>query len=166
MSCKNSSGTCNSTNKGITFHRFPKDPDIKEKWMNITGRQDWFPTENSRICSVHFTEDDFDVTAKRRNLRKSSIPTLNIWKLCSENLTENQKSTSSHIDLYTPKKKRLLRIIETNKSVIISQRLKIKRLQCKLRRYKKRNLELTHMLKSLENTHLITGDQASSLENN
>ncbi|CAK1581363.1 unnamed protein product [Parnassius mnemosyne] len=87
--CKNSSRTCNSTNKGITFHRFPKDPDIKEKWINLTGRQDWFPTENSRICSIHFHENDFNVTAKRCNLMKSSIPTLNIWKLCSENVSFN-----------------------------------------------------------------------------
>ncbi|CAG4957355.1 unnamed protein product [Parnassius apollo] len=179
---------------GITFHRFPKDPDIKEKWINITGRQDWFPTKNSRICSVHFQEYDFDETAKKRNLMKSSIPTLNIWKLYSKNSTPNIPLTSAvpvtstlpstpsrkrvfllpssnnsenrpSIDIDTPREKKLRRIIETNKYVITRQRLMIKRLQCKTRRYKKINLELKTMLKNLENKRLTTGDKALSLEN-
>ncbi|CAK1581362.1 unnamed protein product [Parnassius mnemosyne] len=84
-----------------------------------------------------------------------------VFPLPSSNHTENQPS----INLDTPRKQKLRRIIETNKGVITSQRLMIKRLQSKTRRYKKINLELKHMLKNLENKRLITGDQAMSLEN-
>ncbi|KAF9824022.1 hypothetical protein SFRURICE_020288 [Spodoptera frugiperda] len=34
------------SSSGISYHRFPKDPEIKGKWIEMTGRQNWFPATN------------------------------------------------------------------------------------------------------------------------
>ncbi|XP_047987790.1 uncharacterized protein LOC125227501 isoform X1 [Leguminivora glycinivorella] len=59
----------------FTYFRFPKDPFQKEKWIDATGRQNWMPVNSSTICSIHFSENDFLITAKGyRYLAKSAIP--------------------------------------------------------------------------------------------
>ncbi|XP_060755369.1 peroxynitrite isomerase THAP4-like isoform X1 [Neoarius graeffei] len=39
---------------GRSFYRFPTDPDKRAKWIAAVNRQDWEPTEYSRLCSDHF----------------------------------------------------------------------------------------------------------------
>ncbi|MCP4488501.1 MAG: THAP domain-containing protein, partial [Gammaproteobacteria bacterium] len=48
------------TPKNITFHTFPlKNPDLLDRWVKNLHRADFVPTKYSRICSLHFTEADF-----------------------------------------------------------------------------------------------------------
>lgn len=35
---------------------------------------------------MHFTDEDFVIKPKRRTLKKSAIPTVNIWKLVTANV--------------------------------------------------------------------------------
>ncbi|XP_063540038.1 THAP domain-containing protein 1 B-like [Cydia strobilella] len=76
--CGKSSKTSKYKTDGITFHRFPKNPAIKSKWIDATYRGElWFPCNTSVICSRHFTADNFhQVTSQRRRLMSSAVPTL------------------------------------------------------------------------------------------
>ncbi|XP_040068616.1 uncharacterized protein LOC120841720 [Ixodes scapularis] len=44
-----------SCNCGVVkFHRFPKDPVLKGRWLSALNRKDFTPTEHTRVCSAHF----------------------------------------------------------------------------------------------------------------
>ncbi|KAM3967851.1 uncharacterized protein ACR2FA_011390 [Aphomia sociella] len=76
--CGKNSKNSNFKAEGITFHRFPRKPDIKEKWIECTKRENWFPSNYSVVCSRHFTEDCFYTMKSRRRLFYTAIPTLNL----------------------------------------------------------------------------------------
>ncbi|CAH0720588.1 unnamed protein product, partial [Brenthis ino] len=79
------------TDRHLGTQWFPKDPDIKDKWIFATGKTNWFPTKYSRICSVHFTNEQFNSSTKRRTLIKSAVPTVDIWRLITA--TDNLQPT-------------------------------------------------------------------------
>lgn len=55
--------------------RFPKEPSIKEQWIDVTGRENWFPTKSSAICSKHFSENDFIIKKSgNRYLKPGALP--------------------------------------------------------------------------------------------
>ena len=41
---------------GLSFYRFPKDPDRLKLWISAMKRKDWTPNRNSWICSLHFVD--------------------------------------------------------------------------------------------------------------
>lgn len=50
-------------------------------WIAATGHNNWFPYSDARICSVHFTDNDYHNNKehiKRRHLKPDVIPTQNI----------------------------------------------------------------------------------------
>jgi len=56
--------------------KFPKDVDVRNKWLAAIPRKNWTVTNFSRVCSKHFDKKDFkesstDKKAKRRQSRKS-----------------------------------------------------------------------------------------------
>jgi hypothetical protein len=57
--CK--SGYKSDNRKDVTFHSFPKDPEVCSKWLRAIPRKDFQPSKHSRMCSLHFTDDDFVV---------------------------------------------------------------------------------------------------------
>lgn len=59
----NYKGKKNKTNKNIRFLAFPKDPKICKQWVVFCGRMDHFNTTSSKICSYHFTTDDYKSNA-------------------------------------------------------------------------------------------------------
>ncbi|VVD05432.1 unnamed protein product [Leptidea sinapis] len=59
--------------------RFAKDPKIKEKWIDVTGRKTCFPTKNSTICSFHFANKDFGQTKRIRKLYPDVYPKIDVW---------------------------------------------------------------------------------------
>lgn len=90
--CSNTPDAANN----ISLHKFPQDDDSRPQekkrrklWVNFvnTKRGKWTPT--SRLCSAHFTDDDF-VTAfgvpdtqfynKRINLKETAVPTIHSLK--------------------------------------------------------------------------------------
>ncbi|KAK9969189.1 hypothetical protein ABG768_027385 [Culter alburnus] len=38
----------------LSFYRFPRDPDRKQRWIAAVNREGWVPNEGSRLCSTHF----------------------------------------------------------------------------------------------------------------
>jgi len=80
----------NVTKDQIRLYRFPKDPELREKWASQVRRTraDWGgPTPYSFLCSEHFEKECFDsaVSVKEslgfgarniRNLISTAIPTI------------------------------------------------------------------------------------------
>ncbi|KAM7406911.1 hypothetical protein PAMA_002891 [Pampus argenteus] len=38
----------------LSFYRFPRDPDRKQRWIAAVNREGWVPNDGSRLCSTHF----------------------------------------------------------------------------------------------------------------
>ena len=39
---------------GLKFFKIPKDVDLQQKWITAIKRENWMPTEHTRMCSKHF----------------------------------------------------------------------------------------------------------------
>ncbi|XP_060877180.1 THAP domain-containing protein 1-like, partial [Metopolophium dirhodum] len=65
--------------KSIHFFRFPiKNEELTQLWVNAIRRKNFNPTQWSRICSVHFTENDFMIRsdADRPLLKINAVPSV------------------------------------------------------------------------------------------
>nr|CAD7578481.1 unnamed protein product [Timema californicum] len=68
----------------ITFHSFPKNEELKKKWVLLTRRQNFIPTQASKLCSKHFTLDCFDndsqcqstTIRKKTKLKQDAVPSI------------------------------------------------------------------------------------------
>lgn len=59
----------------VSFHRFPKDPNLRRAWLIATRRKDFTPGRYSVVCGKHFEKKH--ITRKRKsNLDPKAIPTL------------------------------------------------------------------------------------------
>ncbi|KAG7256454.1 hypothetical protein CRUP_001582 [Coryphaenoides rupestris] len=38
----------------LSFYRFPRDPERKQRWVDAVNREGWQPNDGSRLCSTHF----------------------------------------------------------------------------------------------------------------
>jgi hypothetical protein len=78
---------CNIRQKkgsGHSLFRFPKDAGRRKAWAIFCRRKDFVPTENHRLCSLHFTKDQLDRDPEKLNeigyegarirLRKDAVP--------------------------------------------------------------------------------------------
>ena len=43
-----------SKGSGISFYRFPTDPEKRSKWISAVKRKDWEPNKYTWLCSEHF----------------------------------------------------------------------------------------------------------------
>ena len=63
--CKSlGSGSTEKRCEGVTFHRFPIDPAVKQKWLENIDRinkdgSPWQPYKAATICSLHFKPSCF-----------------------------------------------------------------------------------------------------------
>ncbi|XP_050038332.1 uncharacterized protein [Dermacentor andersoni] len=63
---------------GLSFHEFPSDLALREKWIAAVRRDGWKPNDRScytKVCSRHFKKEDF-IEGKRRRLKKGSVPSV------------------------------------------------------------------------------------------
>ncbi|XP_046674979.1 uncharacterized protein LOC124363760 [Homalodisca vitripennis] len=88
MPCCAYSGCTNHTDfgktLGISFHRFPRNPQAAELWASACGRTEVFSVLTARVCSEHFLDEDYERdlkselmnTDRKRLLRHSAVPSL------------------------------------------------------------------------------------------
>ena len=66
----------------ISFNSFPfSDPGRNEEWIKNISRvsadgRPWRPSKHSRVCSDHFTPEDFEVHTNIRRLKSTAVPTI------------------------------------------------------------------------------------------
>lgn len=58
------------------FSRFPRNTDVRDKWTVATKRDDFTPSDYSRLCSEHFTPDAYQIrpNASHPLLKHDAIP--------------------------------------------------------------------------------------------
>uniref|UniRef100_A0A8B8BZW4 Uncharacterized protein LOC111114388 n=1 Tax=Crassostrea virginica TaxID=6565 RepID=A0A8B8BZW4_CRAVI len=93
---------CNSRHKkdsGVSLFRFPKDAGRRKAWTIYCRREDFSPTDNNRLCSLHFSKEQLDRDPEklkengyadpRIRLRKDAFPDipLSLGKPQDENAT-------------------------------------------------------------------------------
>uniref|UniRef100_A0A6P7H426 THAP domain-containing protein 2-like n=1 Tax=Diabrotica virgifera virgifera TaxID=50390 RepID=A0A6P7H426_DIAVI len=90
-SCNHRAGVDKKKTSGITFHRFPKDPEHRKKWRKIVNRGAWVPTTYSVLCSKHFSEKYIDRTSRSLvRLRDNAVPTIDLMQnMDQEQVVEN-----------------------------------------------------------------------------
>nr|XP_033817764.1 uncharacterized protein LOC117368323 [Geotrypetes seraphini] len=86
-------GCCNSTGRsqGVSFHRFPPDGPLFQRWLEALKRKDFRPQKHHVVCSQHFRLWDFkdDLRSRllgacrsaadnwrRRRLKPEAVPTM------------------------------------------------------------------------------------------
>ena len=77
---------CNATskkNKNLRFHRFPKKRELKDRDRDRDEGDYFAVTENTRVCSKHFCEEDYTVSEDGKGekivLKKGAVPTIFKW---------------------------------------------------------------------------------------
>lgn len=67
-------------NSHLSFHRFPKDTNLRAQWLHKIRRARFSVTTHTKVCSRHFTENEIRTSAKgRRVLAAGSVPSLFEW---------------------------------------------------------------------------------------
>lgn len=68
---------CSNNDKVHTgFYRFPKDEVLCDLWIDLSQRRDGLNVQNARVCSKHFTADDFRLGGSKKYINKEAVPTL------------------------------------------------------------------------------------------
>ncbi|XP_040572925.1 uncharacterized protein [Lepeophtheirus salmonis] len=78
--CNNRSSTLKKSPDSLPMKmfNFPKDIHRRKLWINAMKRSNWTPTDNSRVCQVHFEESMFlrKSSEGRWRLVHDAVPTL------------------------------------------------------------------------------------------
>lgn len=69
--CTNSLEKTKKKGNVVQYHNFPKDVNIRDIWVQYSGRVGKWNPKSCRICSDHFTQEDYeeDKIAKMLNLK-------------------------------------------------------------------------------------------------
>ncbi|KAJ1106264.1 hypothetical protein NDU88_003667 [Pleurodeles waltl] len=71
-----------SKEKGISFHLFPGNQELREKWALALKRIDrktkrlWVPGPGAILCSKHFDPEDFEKFGAKRKLKIGTVPSI------------------------------------------------------------------------------------------
>ncbi|XP_046615728.1 zinc finger protein 267-like [Neodiprion virginianus] len=71
-------GCSNRGDRGFFMKSFPRNPERRALWASQTNRDGWQPTDNSRLCEVHFDQDQWEKTREdgTRKLKCNAVPTI------------------------------------------------------------------------------------------
>ncbi|XP_030757987.1 uncharacterized protein LOC115883722 [Sitophilus oryzae] len=76
------SQTKTTKDKGMTFHKFPKNEKIRKFWIEFVNRPNWTPAKQSCLCSSHFSQECFDRSSSLIvRLRENALPTLTVTRV-------------------------------------------------------------------------------------
>lgn len=73
--CNNNSVRTKARGENIVYHRFPKENNlvfstVRKEWIRRCGRSNTFNPHTSQICSIHFTQNDFERDLRNELLGK------------------------------------------------------------------------------------------------
>ncbi|XP_036708676.1 THAP domain-containing protein 6 isoform X2 [Balaenoptera musculus] len=147
----------NSKLKGLTFHVFPTDENVKRKWILAMKRLDvnavdtWEPKKGDVLCSRHFKKTDFDRSAPNIKLKPGVIPSI------FDSPSHSQEHSYSVMD--SPKK------LKHKLDQVISELEDTKKsLQNVLGRQRRLQKSLRKTIRELKDECLISQETANRLE--
>ncbi|XP_067111087.1 THAP domain-containing protein 6-like [Osmerus mordax] len=77
--CTNSR-TITTRIRGITFHKFPKEKELRRQWEFAVRREHFSASDYSVLCSEHFKQEDIDRTGQIVRIRDGAKPTVFIFQ--------------------------------------------------------------------------------------
>lgn len=60
----------------ILFCRFPKNQEIRKRWVDALKKSDWVPPPHSVVCSAHFKDDCFQEILGFNVLKSLAVPSI------------------------------------------------------------------------------------------
>ncbi|XP_071575078.1 uncharacterized protein [Temnothorax nylanderi] len=68
----------NTSTQNIKMCSFPKENEVQTVWINNIGRNNWQPKKDSRLCEVHFDDDQWEKVRidGTKKLKWKAIPTI------------------------------------------------------------------------------------------
>ena len=104
--CRSGYPTANKEEEHVTFHRFPSDISLREKWIKKIPRKNWKWNKNHRLCSRHFSADDYKTESLDTNARRRIL----------SYLTKTTKPRSTKLTSSTYRREQASLIVELNDS--------------------------------------------------
>ncbi|XP_028164132.1 zinc finger protein 260-like isoform X2 [Ostrinia furnacalis] len=78
QNCSNDTRRKTKTN-GLTFHVFPREPQLRHAWIEALGMSEWEPKDRSTVCSEHFRNSDFyETKCGLRRIKNGAVPVLGL----------------------------------------------------------------------------------------
>ncbi|XP_070848698.1 THAP domain-containing protein 2-like [Chaetodon trifascialis] len=68
--------TLETRSQGITFHRFPKNKELRKKWETAVRRDGFSASQSSVLCSELFRPEGFDRTGQTVRIRDGAFPSV------------------------------------------------------------------------------------------
>ncbi|KAJ8260920.1 hypothetical protein COCON_G00166430 [Conger conger] len=81
--------------RGITFHRFPKQRELRRQWEIAVRREGFSASESSVLCSEHFKPEDFDRTGQLVRIRDGTKPSVFIFPTHLQRPVATRKTQAS-----------------------------------------------------------------------
>ncbi|KAH7941747.1 hypothetical protein HPB49_016928 [Dermacentor silvarum] len=76
----------------LSFHRFPRNHELKAKWMKVIGRKQWPSKWWTAVCSDHFAPEDFvSGHAALGMLKPKAVPSV-FWDKGSPVVTQARRA--------------------------------------------------------------------------
>ncbi|XP_061784682.1 THAP domain-containing protein 6 isoform X4 [Nerophis lumbriciformis] len=68
--------TADTKTKRITFHKFPKEKELRRQWEVAARKKGFSATKSSVLCSEHFKPHDIDATGQTVRIREGARPSV------------------------------------------------------------------------------------------
>uniref|UniRef100_A0A8C6LY32 THAP domain-containing protein 1 n=1 Tax=Nothobranchius furzeri TaxID=105023 RepID=A0A8C6LY32_NOTFU len=79
------SRVCVDLNSLLSFHRFPKQANLRKAWIGKIRHVGLIATPNTRVCNRHFESARIrTLPSGKRSLLPNAVPTLFRWNNCGE----------------------------------------------------------------------------------
>ena len=149
--------TSQTNTPGRSFHRFPKDEEMRRLWIAAINRADFKPNNNTYICSDHFLSTNYKKGKQRTFLKQSAVP-------FGKSLTERRKIKKTTLKKVITKKGKTIPKVDQQKKPITPTEFKlqkkIKVLQQNIRRKSKKLKNLKGVIDQMKKDKLISKSHA------
>ncbi|KAF6771962.1 hypothetical protein AHF37_09513 [Paragonimus kellicotti] len=123
--------------RGLSFFRFPRRDVARTKsWVQACGREAFIPSQHSRVCSQHFSPDDFErdirsellgSSHRRLRLKDTAVPTkalgIKLNQEPKEKVNRNSTSPVKVDEKEAPNETNTERLAEKRKSDHVASKL-------------------------------------------
>ena len=59
--------------KKISLFKFPQDQILALKWMKAIKKNNFTPNSSSRVCAVHFIDQDYQMSSSDRQIQINAV---------------------------------------------------------------------------------------------